>query len=67
MNEPNSDRVRMLSPNDLAALLNVSKRTVQTLRAAGRLPAPDLHIRKILRWRPETITNWLAQRPRRGV
>ncbi|MCZ2110506.1 MAG: helix-turn-helix domain-containing protein, partial [Dehalococcoidia bacterium] len=49
----------LLSPREFQAFLGVSRRTFQSWRAGGKLPAPDLHIGRILRWRPSTVTNWL--------
>ena len=57
----------MLSPADLAKHLNASRRTLQTWRSAGKLPPPDLHIGKIIRWKFETINTWLAQKGKKGV
>ena len=61
---------RFLLPNqirmaDLARVLNCSRRVVERMRSAGRLPAPDLHIGKMPRWRPETIREWLEGGDRR--
>ena len=50
----------MLTPDDFRRVLNIGRRTFQTWRAAGRLPVPDLEIGKVLRWRPETVSAWLA-------
>ncbi|MCK4788838.1 MAG: helix-turn-helix domain-containing protein [Desulfobacteraceae bacterium] len=53
---------RMLSPNDLAAKLNISRRTIQTWRASDNLPPPDLHIGKVIRWKVEPVDVWLIHR-----
>ena len=49
----------LLSVDDLARVLNGSRRTVERMRAAGKLPRPDLHIGKCPRWKPETIRQWI--------
>lgn len=50
----------LLTPADLQKILRVNRRTVQRMRASGRLPAPDLIIGQCPRWRPEVIREWLA-------
>jgi excisionase family DNA binding protein len=52
----------MLTIDDWARILNVSRRLVERQRAAGKLPAPDLHIGKLPRWRPSTVRAWLDAR-----
>ena len=49
----------MLSLEDLAAVLNCSRRLVERLRSAGRLPRPDLRIGKMPRWKVQTIREWI--------
>ncbi len=49
----------MLTPAEFARLLNISRRTFQTWRAAGKLPSPDLQIGKVIRWKTETINEWI--------
>jgi hypothetical protein len=49
----------LLSQNDLARVLNAGRRTVERLRAAGKMPRPDLFVGKMPRWRPETIRAWI--------
>ncbi len=46
---------------DIAAVLGVSRRTIEAERSAGRLPEPDLRIGKVPLWRVETIRAWLAR------
>jgi hypothetical protein len=48
-----------LGPDDLAALLQRSRRDVDRLRASGELPKPDLRIGESARWRPQTVKSWL--------
>jgi predicted DNA-binding transcriptional regulator AlpA len=49
----------LLSVTDLARILAVSRRSLERLRAAGKLPRPDLHLGRSPRWRAETIRRWL--------
>jgi excisionase family DNA binding protein len=49
----------LLTVTDLARLLVCDRRTVERLRAAGRLPRPDLMIGRLPRWKPETIRRWI--------
>jgi hypothetical protein len=50
---------RLLSINDLAALLNCSRRLIESMRAAGKVPKPDFKAGKMPRWRAETIRRWI--------
>lgn len=50
----------MLGVDGLARVLSVSRRTIERLRAAGKLPRPDLRVGKMPRWRAETIRRWIA-------
>ena len=56
----------MLSYRDLAAYLAIGERTVKRWTAEGTLPAPDLRLRGIVRWRPATIDKWLARQAARA-
>jgi hypothetical protein len=49
----------LLSQEDLTRVLNASRRTVERMRSAGRLPRPDLHLGRVPRWKPETIQRWI--------
>ncbi len=51
----------MLCLDDIATLLLVSRRAIERLKAAGKLPKPDLTIGRMPRWKPETIRRWIAQ------
>jgi hypothetical protein len=51
---------RMFSIDDLAALLNCSRRLVERMRSSGKVPRPDLKIGKMPRWNPETIRRWMG-------
>lgn len=48
----------MLSPADLARWLSISRRSLDRLRSQGRLPLPDIHVGKIVRWRFETVNRY---------
>jgi len=49
----------MLSIDDLVALLSCSRRLVERMRSAGRVPRPDIKVGKMPRWRVETIRRWI--------
>jgi hypothetical protein len=51
----------MLGIDDLAALLNCSRRLVERMRSAGKVPNPDIKIGKMPRWRAETIRRWIER------
>jgi predicted DNA-binding transcriptional regulator AlpA len=51
----------LLAQVDLCRVLVTSQRTIDRLRASGRLPRPDLHIGRSPRWRPDTIRSWIDQ------
>ncbi len=57
----------LLSLDDLAAALSCSRRAVERLRSAGKLPAPDLKIGRCPRWKPETLRRWIDSQARKGV
>ena len=57
--KPTDSLEPLLSVADLARVLNGSRRTIERLRAAGKLPRPDLHIGKMPRWKAETIRRWI--------
>jgi predicted DNA-binding transcriptional regulator AlpA len=50
---------RMISMDALADMLDVSRRTVERMRSAGKIPNPDVHAGKMPRWKPETIRRWI--------
>ena len=54
-----------MTVDDLAVLLQVSRRTVFRLRAKGTLPAPVEISTNIIRWRMADIRDYLASLPRR--
>jgi predicted DNA-binding transcriptional regulator AlpA len=49
----------LLRMADLTRVLNCSRRVVERLRSSGRLPAPDLTIGRMPRWKPATIRAWI--------
>lgn len=51
---------RLLTPEDVAEMLGVSRRTVTRMTAAGELPA--VRIGSQWRFRPESITDWQEAR-----
>lgn len=58
----------LLTKNDVAAMLRVSRRTVSRLRVRGELPAPVVLGANIVRWRAadvEEYLNRLKDRPPR--
>jgi hypothetical protein len=59
---------RLFALDDLAEYLRVSRRTAERMRSSGALPKADLHIgkKRMPRWRPETIRNWVARQPGRN-
>ncbi|APW60454.1 helix-turn-helix transcriptional regulator [Paludisphaera borealis] len=46
---------------DLARTLACSRRVVERMRAAGKIPQPDIKVGKMPRWRPETIRTWIEK------
>lgn len=57
------DIAPMLTLQDLACMLGLSKRTVAAWRAEGYLCEPDVEHGKTLRWKRETVEAWLAEQP----
>jgi len=51
----------LITVDDLAMVLVTTRRTVDRMRSAGKIPKPDLHVGKMPRWRPETIRRWIDQ------
>jgi hypothetical protein len=59
----------VLAVKDLVELLQIDRRTIERMRSAGTLPAPDLLLGTIgkkgkprhPRWRGETIVEWLKR------
>ena len=49
----------LLSIDDLARILGCSRRLMERMRSAGKVPEPDIKIGKMPRWRVETIRRWI--------
>jgi predicted DNA-binding transcriptional regulator AlpA len=49
----------LLSSEDLAKLLSVSRRTIDRLRARGTLPRPTLYVSSMPRWKAGVIHAWI--------
>lgn len=49
----------LLGVDDWAAALAVNRRTIERMRAAGKLPRPDLRVGSLPRWKAETIRAWI--------
>jgi excisionase family DNA binding protein len=61
----------MLTTDELAELLQVSRRCVERWDAAGKVPGKVRLPGRLIRWRREVIEKWLAEgcpapRPQRG-
>lgn len=56
---PSPTLATMLGIDDLASILNVSRRAVERLRSAGKIPKPDITLGRMPRWKPETIATWI--------
>ena len=60
---PASTIPTLLRLKDIGRILAVSPKTVERLKASGRLPKPDADVgfgaRRSPRWRPETIDRWI--------
>jgi predicted DNA-binding transcriptional regulator AlpA len=50
----------LLSIGELAETLRVSRRSVERMRSAGKLPKPDLHVGKMPRWTAAVLRQWIA-------
>lgn len=50
----------LVTAAELAALLNVSTRTLWRLRSAGQLPQP-VRFGGTVRWRLDEVRNWIAE------
>ena len=49
----------LITAAEVAAVLNISTRTLWRLRSEQKLPAP-IRMGGVVRWRREEITNWIA-------
>ena len=52
---------RLWSIVDIATYLNVSRRGIERLKSACRLPKPTLFVGCLPRWSPELIRGWVAE------
>jgi hypothetical protein len=50
-----------LTIDDWARALSCSRRGVERLRSAGKLPRPDFHAGRCPRWHAATVRAWLAR------
>jgi predicted DNA-binding transcriptional regulator AlpA len=53
--------------SEVAAYLGVQVATVSGYRNRGQMPEPDMTLGRTQAWRPGTIIEWHASRPRPGV
>ena len=51
----------LLGIDDLAAILRCSRRLVERMRSAGKVPKPDIKIGKMPRWKAATIQAWIER------
>jgi len=55
----------LLAMADLCQILRISRSKLERLRAAGKIPPPDLDLRTVSkpipRWRRETIDRWIER------
>ncbi len=54
-----ADMEPMLGMDELAAFLSCSRRLVERMRSAGKVPKPDMHVGRCPRWKPATIRTWI--------
>lgn len=47
--------------DDVARYLAVSRRGVERLRSAGRLPKAAVQIGRLPRWKPDAIREWVSR------
>lgn len=48
--------------DELPAMLGVSRRLIDSERAAGRFPAPDVRMGRVPLWSLETLQAWIRRR-----
>ncbi len=51
----------MVGIDGLAAWLGCSRRLVERMRSAGKVPKPDIKIGRMPKWKPETIRAWIER------
>lgn len=59
-NSTNNGKSLFLTADELAALLNVSKRTIWRMKILGAIP-PSVRIGRSVRWQRSTIMDWIAR------
>ncbi len=52
------ERVLLMTSEDVARRLRVSKASLWRMRSTGKLP-PPIHIGGIVRWRAEDVEKWV--------
>lgn len=55
--------IPMMSRADIAKMLSIAPRTVRGWEKGGKMPPPDLVVRKTLRWHRSTIMKWIDDMP----
>jgi excisionase family DNA binding protein len=60
ISSPAAEEPLLINAEELARLINVSKRTLWRLRSAGDLPAP-VRLGSTVRWRLDEIRAWIGQ------
>lgn len=53
----------LLTPDDLAAVLGIQKRTIYVVRYMGGNLPPAIKLGRRLRFRPDDVEAWLANQP----
>lgn len=56
---------RLLTPDDLAAILGCTKRAVYNRRHRGDLP-PPIKLGALLRWDPQVLADWIESQVEDG-
>jgi hypothetical protein len=58
---PNAGHViePLLSLDDLAAILKCSRRLLERMRSAGKVPRPDFMVGRCPRWKRSTLAAWI--------
>jgi predicted DNA-binding transcriptional regulator AlpA len=58
----------LLKPSTVAQRLQIGQRTLWRWISAGVFPKPDLRLgTKVVRWRAETLTDWIEAKTNRGA
>lgn len=57
----------LLTVGDLARILKCSERVIRYWRSKRLLPEPDVVLERMVRWRPQTVVDWIARGARRGL